>query len=135
MTTRPYERVFTMTEYYDGPRSGIANFGGRPHAYDSAYGDQYELRAVDDDTFRMAVEDWGIWLRWEDAFYAGTATQDSHPALPVDRARHDELAPVLWARLDALPGPAIRARAVFRPGAGHEHGGRGRWLEVQWTPL
>jgi hypothetical protein len=138
---RPYERVFTMTDYYDGPRRGIANFDGRPHVYDSPfdhwedhYDDLYELRAVDEETLRLALEDWEIWLRWEAAFYAGTATVDTHPALPPDRARHDALARSLEARLAALPGPVIRARAVFRP-SGTPDGASRRWLEVQWAPV
>ncbi|TMQ23470.1 MAG: hypothetical protein E6J90_10480 [Deltaproteobacteria bacterium] len=136
---RPFERVFTMTDYYDGPRRGIANFDGRPHAYGSPfnhweeqYADLYELRAVDEVTFRLALQDWEIWLRWEAAFHAGTATVDSHPALPSDRARHDEIAARLASRLAALPGPAFRARAAFRrsPETSTQ-----RWLEVQWTPV
>ncbi|MDQ3366294.1 MAG: hypothetical protein M3680_12790 [Myxococcota bacterium] len=139
---RAFERVYTMTDYYDGPRRGIASFDGRPHAYASVFdhvkdGDAeiYELRAVDEDTFARALEDWAIWLRWDDAFHAGLTTIETHPALPADRARHDALAPVLAASLAALPGPVVQASGVFRPSAGHTHGGGGRWLEVQWSPL
>jgi hypothetical protein len=138
-TGRPFEQVFTMTDYYDGPRRGIANFDGRPHAYDApfnhweeGYADLYVLRAVDEETFRIALEDWEIWLCWEAAFYAGTATRDTHPALPADRARHDELARSFEARLGALSGPAIRVRGMFRRSA--EHAGP-PCLEVQWTPV
>jgi len=87
-----FERVHTLTDYYDGPRGGIAEFGGRPHVYTSQYADLrggfdvYELRPVDDETFRLAIEDWQIWLRWEDAGLAGEATLETHPALPGDRA-------------------------------------------------
>jgi len=134
-----FERVYTMTDFYDGPRGGIALVGGRPHTYDSLFLDDnddqdlFELRLVDDETLALAVEDWAIWLRWEDAFYAGTATIETHPALPADRARHDEIAPIINARLDAFPGPPIRARAEFRPAPGHDDAGRGRWLEARWT--
>jgi hypothetical protein len=139
---RPFERVFTMTDYYDGPRRGIASFDGRPHAYHSPfnhweeqYEDLYELRAVDDKTLRIALEDWAIWLRWEAAFYAGTASVESHPALPPDRARHEELSRSLEARLAALPGPVFRARAVFRPTGDPQEGAPRQWLEVQWMPV
>jgi hypothetical protein len=76
------------------------------------------------------LEAWEIWLRWEDAFRLGKTTQDTHPALPDDRSRYTDIANVLPARLSALPGPAIRATAVFRPG-----GGARRDLEVRWSPL
>lgn len=135
-----FERVYTMPDYYDGPRTGIASFGGEPHLYTSPfdfwtdeYEDLYELRPVDEETLRLALEDWDIWIRWEDAYKAGLVDIATHPALPADRARHDEIEPVLAARLAELPGPPIRARGVFRPTTGHDDAGRGRWMEVQWT--
>jgi hypothetical protein len=35
-----YERVHTMTDYYDGPRKGLANFEGMPHLYEAEWDDQ-----------------------------------------------------------------------------------------------
>ena len=135
-----FERVYTMTDYYDGPRGGIASVNGRPHVYTSIfdssedeYSDVFELRLVDDTTLQLALEDWEIWLRWEDAHRAGVASLETHPALPADRLRHDEIAPILAARLAALTSPAVRARAEFRPTPAHENAGRGRWLEARWT--
>lgn len=29
-----YERVYTVNEYYDGPRKGIADYCGEPHLYE-----------------------------------------------------------------------------------------------------
>jgi hypothetical protein len=129
-----------MTDYYDGPRAGIADFRGTPHAYVSLfddtnddYTDRFELRAIDDETLALALEDWATWVRWEDAFHTGLTDLTTHPALPADRARHDELAPLLASRLAALPGPRIVARGTFRPRPGYEHAVRGRSLEVEWT--
>jgi hypothetical protein len=139
---RPFETVHTMTDYYDGPRCGIADFDGRPCTYESVaddlhgkQNDVFELRGVDEETFKLALEDWQIWVRWEDAFYSGKVTTETHPALPEDRARHDAIAAVLPARIAALPGPVKRASAIFRPRPGHPDGGRGRSLEVQWHPV
>jgi hypothetical protein len=46
-----YERVFIVTDYYDGPRKGIANFSGEPHFYecifDEAKGDYADLFSID----------------------------------------------------------------------------------------
>jgi hypothetical protein len=131
-----FERVYTMTEYYDGPRGGIASFRGEPHVYTSVDphgGDLYELRAIDEDTLRLALEDWEIWLRWEDAFEAGHTTIETHPALPNERARHDAIQVVLDGRFAVSPGPIIRARGEFRPMPGHADAGRGRWMEAKWT--
>lgn len=138
---RPFEAVHTMTDYYDGPRRGIADFDGRPCLYESLFDDLRDehddiflLRPIDEETLRLALEDWQIWLRWEEAFYAGKATTETHPALPEDRTRHEEIAAALPARLEVLSGPATRAHAIFRPRHGHPDGGRGRTLEVQWRP-
>jgi hypothetical protein len=140
MESGEFERVFTMTDYWDGPRGGIASFRGEAHAYSSLFDyskdendDLYELRPVDEETLRLALEDWEIWLRWDDAFAAGNAMIETHPALPHDRPRHEEIAPMLASRLAALQGQPIRARGVFRPAPGHEHAGGGRWMEVKWT--
>ena len=141
---RPFETVHTMTDYYDGPRRGIADFDGQPCAYESLFEDMrdgqedvYVLQAVDEETLKLAIEDWQIWLRWEDAFYAGKVTTQTHPALPEDRARHDAIAAVLPGRLAGLSGPVTRAHAAFRPRPGHPDPDRGRLrtLEVQWRPI
>jgi hypothetical protein len=130
-----------MTDYWDGPRGGIADFNGRACSYrarpDEAagYSDVFELRAVDEGMLRLALEDWDIWKRWEDALLAGRTTEDTHPALPEDRARHGEIATVLQQRLAALPGPVAEATGEFRTAPGKPKGGRGRWLEVRWTPV
>jgi hypothetical protein len=135
-----FERVHTMTNYWDGPRDGIANLHGKPHLYTSLfdhakdeYSELFELCPVDDETLGLALEDWEIWLRWDDAYKAGTVDASTHPALPNERARHAEIEPILAARLAALSRPAIRARAVFRPTPGHTSADGGRWMEVQWT--
>src|SRR5215471_6082747 len=94
-----YEKVHTMTEYNDGPRRGIADFEGRPHLYVSEWDNDaqdfrelFVLSPVDDEAvFRMALEDFEILRRWEQAFEQDLTTIDTQPALPQDRARHDEL--------------------------------------------
>jgi hypothetical protein len=60
-----FEEVFTVTDYYDGPRQGIANFCGQPHFYDCIFSEAkqdftnlYRLTPVAPDLFRLAMEDW-----------------------------------------------------------------------------
>lgn len=124
-----FEEVFTVTDYYDGPRQGIANFKGQPHFYDCIfsevkqdYTNLYRLTPVAQDLFRLATEDWEIWKRWERAFHAGQATQDSHPALPADAPRHLEIKMVLDARLKTdterclvRAGAFMKANSEIRP--------------------
>ncbi len=89
-----YDTVHTMTDYYDGPRRGIADVSGRPHVYTSTWADidtdeeedVFELHAIDAETLSLALESWAIWLRWEEAFHDGQTNLHTHPALPEDRA-------------------------------------------------
>jgi hypothetical protein len=132
--------VYTVTDWYDGPRQGIADYQGRPHYFESQWQDgndldcdTYLLMPIDDDTFSLALEDWAIWRRWETAFHQGKATQQTHPALPEDRARHEELVPLLKERLVVDVARSVRKRAEFRPRSDPDWNGCG-WspLEVQW---
>jgi hypothetical protein len=34
-----FEKVYTVTDYYDDPRGGIADFCGKPHLYRSLFED------------------------------------------------------------------------------------------------
>ena len=131
--TPGYEEVFTVTEYYDGPRQGLANFKGEPHFYDcifdearSDYSNLYRLTPVSPQIFELAREYWAIWERWESAFKEGQTTQESHPALPQDRMRHEEIKAVL----DAAPR-TDQANCVAQMGSF-------KWdtmlpLQVSWT--
>ena len=139
-----YERCYTITDWYDGPRSGIADFRGEPHLYQCESGDEvpgywldtFLLMPVDREAFALALEDYAIYLRWEAACRAGTATENTHPALPEDRRRHDEIERSLAGRLALDPAKAVRANADFRwrddPGrSAADH----RLCEVKWTPV
>jgi hypothetical protein len=66
-----YEYVFTVTEYFDGPRKGIANYQGNPHFYECIfdevkddYSGVFQLTPLDSETLKLAMEDWEIWRRW-----------------------------------------------------------------------
>jgi len=116
----PTERVYTMSDFYDGPRGGIADYCGRPHLYRSLWADigharpdVFELIPIDGETLEFALEDWAIWQRWEGAFHRREASQDTHPALPEDRQRHEELTALLHPRLSVQSMTAITATAEF----------------------
>jgi hypothetical protein len=138
-----FERVLTMTDYYDGPRAGIAELDGVPHFYESEWADGedldtdvFKLSPVPDDVLSLALEDWRIWRRWEAAFHRGETSGETHPALPEDRARHDELAALLAGRSRVNMNAAIRASATFRPRPDLNESGLGfHPLEVEWRRL
>ncbi len=136
-----YETVYTMTDFYDGPRGGIAAFRGRPHVYKSdwdesadEYGELFRLSPISDEVLALALEDWEIWLRWQRAFHDGKATTETHPALPEDRARHNQLQQALKGKLAIDEQNFVRARGVFRRREQHSQPKLG-WqpLEVMWS--
>ena len=136
-----FEEVFTVMDYYDSPRKGIANFRGQPHFYDcifseteDEYSELYRLTPISKHILDLANEDWEIWQRWESAYYAGSTSLESHPCLPQDRKRHDEIRSVLDPVLKTgsenfivqvgtfeVIGTPILSKSKLRP------------LQVQWS--
>ena len=121
MVESDYDKVFTITDWYDGARGGIADLNGEPHYYECRWDEAsddwsrvYLLNRIDDETFCLAMEDWQIWLRWERAFKEGRTTVETHPALPEDRARHNELKVILAEKLVINPVVCTRAKADFK---------------------
>jgi hypothetical protein len=118
-----YERVYTITDWYDGARGGIANLNGEPHYYENSWNEEYNnwnkyyvLLPIDVETFNFAIEDWNIWLRWENAFKNGETPHKTHPALPKDKKRHNELEKILRERLKISSEKIIQAEAEFKYG-------------------
>jgi hypothetical protein len=115
-----WESVYTVIDYFDGPRAGVANFCGKPHAlcsvFDEAANDwaeDYLLKPLTRDEFETVMLDWAIWLRWLIAYRAGATTIDTHPSLPCDNAEHLELAPKVAAAMSIPEEGALRATARF----------------------
>ncbi|HEY4922241.1 MAG TPA: hypothetical protein VII40_19220 [Xanthobacteraceae bacterium] len=116
-------RIHTISDYYDGPRSGIADFDGKPHCYECEfdhaaddYSDIFRLTPIDDRTFQLVMEQWDIWLRWEAAFKAGRTSLDTHPAIPVERMRYEELDRIINGQIDLARSAAFRVRGRFLAG-------------------
>ena len=114
------DKVLTVNEYYDGPRLGIAEYNGIPHIYESEYdystettGDTYWISLIGSDLYHLIMEDWEIWIRWETAFKSRKASRETHPALPIDRKRHDELKLIIGDRLKSDPNNRKLVRASF----------------------
>jgi hypothetical protein len=121
---RNFETVYTVMDYYDGPRTGTANLNGTPYHFDREYdeinddwSDTYLLTPMDSTMLRDELEIWQIWLRWKTARDSGLVTLESHPALPEDRQRFNELQHNLKQALANNKLPTIRARASFSAAA------------------
>jgi hypothetical protein len=128
-----FEIVHAITDWYDGARKGVADLNGQPHYFENYWveneqfwSDIFLLRLVDDDTFALFTEYWEIWLRWEQAFKEGKTPLETHPCLPEDKARHDELKFNLDQRLITCFETDIKANAEFL---------YGKQTKVKWKVL
>jgi hypothetical protein len=139
MPASDYENVYTVTDWYDGARAGVADFNGQPHYYEclfdesSGYTETYLLHSIDPATFRLALEDWEIWERWDAARKRGEVDLETHPALPEDRARHDEIAAVLKEQLVVNPARDVKAEADFRGLEPENRGESNAIMQVKWS--
>lgn len=135
-----FEEVFTVVDYWDGPREGIANFGGSPHFYrcifdeqKDEYSDRFRLAPVSKEAFRLAMEDWAIWKRWLEAYQQGAVSIESHPALPKDRQRHDEISRILQSSLVVDENCAIRRGEFVAVADDPDEPSSARKMRVRWS--
>jgi hypothetical protein len=99
----PFETVYTVDDWYDGPRLGFAQYKGAPHHYRSLYldyddwdadEDRFELVLVSGEMLAAGIEADVIFRRW-DAVRQNSATssnvdvpESEFGALPEDRQRY-----------------------------------------------
>jgi hypothetical protein len=144
-----FELVYTVLDYYDGPRSGIADNQGKPHLFQSEWRDIHtgpDGEVLDDDIFllmpvepsifELSLESWAIWRRYETALHLGIAPPGCHPSLPEEKLRHQEIQRLLEGRLAVDPAKSIRKRAELRMRNDPDWSGQGfPSLEVHWTDI
>ena len=128
------EPVHAIHEYFDQPKLGVAHYRGRPHVYEREfseaqddYTDRYYLTEIDPDLLALVKEDWEIFLRWAESFKRGETTIETHPALPHERHRHDELRNLIGDRVRTDHARCAIARAEFRAAGG---GTEVKWHDV-----
>ena len=116
-----WQRVHTIHDYYDGLVFGVADYGGKPHVFDvqwnsstEEYGPLCRLAEIEPELLTLVLEDWEIWLRWNDAYRMGLVSVETHPALPAERERHEALKAEIGGRLEAKRNGPILKKARFR---------------------
>ena len=145
-----FELVYTVTEYYEGPRDGVANVRDVPHVYRSVYldnaqwdsnEDRFELSPISSEVLALALEDWAIWKRFERAYHAAELTEPVQEsdwgALREDAPRHAELQQILESALAIDPVRRVMTRGTFRvrEPAPETPVGVLKPLEVCWQPV
>lgn len=91
MTSEP---VYAAWEYYDGVRTGVANFMGEPYVFaqewsesQQAYLPTYSLTPNTKQVLSLVLEQWRIFRAWEIAFHNGKVEASTHPGLLGKGAR------------------------------------------------
>lgn len=114
-----HERVYTIHDYWDGPREGVADFNGRPHVYRCVFDrvkddwtQQFRIKLLTQEQFDAVMADWQLWLRWDDALRRGLTTSETHPTLPEDRPERERLRPMVTAAFD-IPNDALLVHGAF----------------------
>ncbi len=102
-----------MFDYFDGPRSGVAYYKDSPYFFTCIFDDvndcwssEYVLSALEPATLALVREFRRIWDRRRNV------EPKSHPALPVERVRANELSEMIKERLES-GAATITLRADF----------------------
>ena len=137
-----WERIYTINEWWDRARLGVADVGGVPHVYQSPFDSSlddysafYLVSPIDSELLALVLEDWEIWLRWSDAFDRGDASRETHPSLPNDRERHEEIQGLMIGRLVVDPIKNRKVMGSFRRVGPGWNGFEAEWNELDGKSL
>ena len=137
----PDETVYVVEDWYDGPRTGYADYQQRPHFFRSLYldgetgdgyipnEDRFELTPVPEQVVKWALASHQLWLRWSEAYRTGTFGQEPGGVriLPEDRACNQELRDMIEEHSAKQSVPSFIIRGEFHA---NFDGGSVRWREL-----
>jgi hypothetical protein len=90
MTSQRWEKVHTISRYWNGPILGVADIDDVPHLYEKIFSEEeddcvglYRVMPIDQQLYGLLMERWSIFVRWRMA-----CDQSKYPALPEDRDRY-----------------------------------------------
>jgi hypothetical protein len=120
----PTQTVYTVEDYYDGPRSGVVDYNGHPHFYRSIYLDSPDWTA-DEDRFELSPVSPDVVAAATEAAEISDRRNRTHPqraggpisgiefgALPEDRNRRARPHSFLASRY----AEAVQARRIIDQG-------------------
>ncbi|MFJ4244768.1 hypothetical protein ACIP17_29685 [Streptomyces iakyrus] len=131
-----FERAYTVLEWYDGPRKGLAVISGVPHYFEgwdhdpADAADEYVVWPAGEPVVAMEREQWAIYVRYE----VSEAGREEHPANGGIHARFDELTSLLTPYRQA-PDGARRLVGEVRLDDGDRYRPDGGDLWFRWRPV
>ena len=134
------EHVYMVWDIYDGVRSGIADYAGKPHYFNCVFDkdacdhtNEFELTPVDSELLKLAKEQWGIYRAWERRFHSGSEELDTHPGHRGTDPRYDELDEQIKTKLQSLsPTRTVGARFTAKDDQRERPDGCLLEMEVEW---
>ncbi|MFF7492831.1 hypothetical protein [Streptomyces rubiginosohelvolus] len=134
-----FERVYAELEWYDGPRVGLADIGGKPHYFQNHDYDhrdeaaEYQVWPASEAAAELEREQWAIFARWNERREASEVGPESHPDHGGVDARYDELK-LLLAPHRLAPDDARRLVGEMRFVAGARYRVEGLDYWFRWRP-
>jgi len=135
-----FDPVHVVHDYWDGPRSGAADYRGVPHWFESIfdkasddYSDEYWLIPLSLDALAIAKRQNEIFLRWREALNQGKTDASEHPALPHEREEYTRLKALFDTHLDAGREQKFRLYGEIKAIGTEQDSAGFRALEVKWT--
>ncbi len=139
----PPEKVYVENEWYDGPRFGVCDIGGKPHRFKSLFdedGDEYLGRflvcPIDKTSLDLEVEQWCIFVEWNYLYESGKVGTDTHPGHGGISQRWDEIEALLELSRSEIPSSAKKAIAeLVNTEETHRYGKGGPSYKMRWCFL
>ena len=136
MANERWEKVHTVSRYWNGPILGVADLDGVPHIYEKFSSKEendnagrYRVMSIDQQLHALLMERWSIFVRWRTA-HPGRKLE-AVPALPEDRDRYSYLADVIGNREKPHPDQSRILDTRFRRTSSGPSYVLTQW-EVQW---
>lgn len=139
-----FEPVHTIRDFYDGIRSGLADFGGRPHYFESRFdpeiddwSDRFTIYTASPEFAVRERRHHEIFLEWNVQVHQGLASQSSHPGRGGINPEYDDLERWLNDQIKMLMPLESFYAATFRVRPGQEDLPIGVWrqFEVEWREV
>lgn len=138
----PAETVHVEIDWYDGPRAGIADVCGVPHRFKSNFDGDGEATGtflvwpIDEHTLQLEIEQWLIFVSWNDRYEAGQTDTSSHPGHGGIDARWDALQARLAIDRAEVPTSARPAAArISRIDGASRYAPSGPAYRLSWRLL
>ncbi len=131
-------KVYAIWDYWDGIRSGFADFRGAPHYFEAEWNEAdddylptFTLKLINQTTLDLVLEWSRIFRAWELQFHQGLTAQDTHPAVPGQNPRFVDLSSEIRNFTDSAAVTASGVVGTFEALEGQEDLPPGVFREVR----